>query len=264
MRAPYSKDKIKKRKIDNKKDLMREMYGCKDCDCEKYPWCTYLGGLCRECVDLHHYVHKKPLRSKAGCFSTDPNSIKDTPSIDYPYIKIIKTSLDGDCLFSAISEAFNGKLTIKDLRHLVARYQTRETFETYTELAGFMPEYRPIRAAHSLRDFRVLIKKTGDDVGIENCVWGDENSIQIISTCLRLGIMIFNEKGKFVQSITPERTSTFNDTKSSRYVLLLLNSSKAGNEHYNLLEFNKHTLLTEYEYSKMKNIISSGSANRRR
>lgn len=264
MRAPYSKEKIKKRKIIDKKGLMREMYACKDCDCESYPWCTKLGGLCRECIDLQNYVHKKPLRSKPGRYDTDKSEINNIAhtTLNYPFIKVIPTTLDGDCLYTAISIAFDKKITVKDLRHLVARYQTESTYNTYKELSSFMSEYRPIQPTKSLRDFRILIKKTGKDVGIGNCVWGDENTLQILSTSLRLGIIIFNEKGQYIQHIIPERTSTFNNTQPSRYILLLLNSGKSGNEHYNLLEFNRHVLLTEFEWKKMKNILSSQQTTR--
>lgn len=272
MRAPPSGDKILKRTVLRKKDLMRELYACKECDCESYPWCTYLGGLCRECVDLTSYTHKRPLRSKPGEYSIDRSALSnenaENVEIDYPHVKIIPTPLDGDCLYAAISLAFDSKITVEQLRYLVARYQTPETFDTYKELASFMPEYRPVRATHSLRDFRVLIKKTGEDMGVNNCLWGDENALQIMATFLRLGIEIFNEKGQHVQSITPERTTTFNNTVPTRYVLLLLNSSKPANEHYNLLQFNRHTLLTKKEWEKMRNLISnsrssSSSQNRR-
>lgn len=263
MRAPYCGDKTLKRKVLTKKHLMKEIYACKDCDCEQYPWCSYLGGLCRECVDLNSYTHKRPLRSKPGQYGIDKNEIakNEITSIKYPRIRVIKTEKDGDCLYSAISLAFNGKLSVKDLRYLVATHQSEDTFHTYRELSTFMPEYRPIRATQSLRDFRVLIKRTGEDVGPTNCLWGDENALQIISTFLRLGIKIFNEKGQYIQEIVPERTMTFDNTIPTRYVLLILNSSKPSNEHYHLLEFNKHTLLTKLEWDKMKNIISSRNSN---
>lgn len=261
MRAPPSKN-ISKRKIANKKDLMREIYSCKECDCESYPWCTFMGGLCRECIDLNTYVHKRPLRNKPGEYSIDrKSSVSREPKVEYMYLKMINTPLDGDCLYKAISMAFNDKITVEQLRYLVATHQTNNTFETYKELATFMPEYRPITGAHCLRDFRILIKKTGEDIGVGNCFWGDENALQIISTFLRLGIAIFNEKGQFIQQITPERTTTFNNITPTRHVLLMLNSSKPGNEHYNLLQFNRHTLLTPGEWSKMKNIISSRNSN---
>ena len=256
MRAQFSKEKIKKRKILNKKDLMREMYACKDCDCESYPWCTINGDLCKGCVDIVRYTHQKPLRSNPGLYATQQQKRQPQSKIDYPYISLIATPPDGDCLYTAISLAFNQKITISDLRHLVARCQTNSTFETYKELSTFMPEYRAITGTRSLRDFRILIKKTGEDFGIGNCVWGDENALQIISTSLRLGIMIFNQKGKFLQQILPEKTTTHTNNRPSRYTLLLLNSGKAGNEHYNLLEFNRHRLLTDFEFAKMKNMIT--------
>lgn len=259
-RAPYDKEKVKKRNIKSKKDMMREMYGCKDCDCESYPWCinSYLGGLCRECFDLESYTHKKALRSNPGLYGVDRQSRVGRSVIDYPYIKLIPTPLDGDCLYRAISKAFDGKVTTEDLRYLVARCQSHVTFETYKELSGFMSEYRPVRAAHTLRDFRVLLKKTGDDVGCSNCVWGDENALSIISTMFRLGFMIFNEKGVLIQRITPERTSSYNDCKPGRYIMLLLNGSKAGQEHYNLLEFNRRTLLSEEEVKEIHKLLGDG------
>lgn len=267
VRAPYEKEKVKKRDLRSKKDMMREMYACKDCDCETYPWCVnkYIGGICRECFDLESYTHKKALRSKPGLYGVDKKEISKllTPiKIEYPYIKLIPTPLDGDCLYQSISKAFEGKITVEDLRYLVAQCQNNTTFQTYKELSGFMSEYRPIRGANSLRDFKILIKKTGEDVGCNNCVWGDENSLAIISTMFRLGFMIFNEKGSLIQEIYPERTSTFSTRDPSRYLLLLLNGSKSGQEHYNLLEFNHHTLLRPEEVSQISNLLSSTNTTR--
>ena len=52
MRADYDKSKVEKRAIVDKKELMNEMYLCKECDCESYPYCSVFGSLCRECFDL--------------------------------------------------------------------------------------------------------------------------------------------------------------------------------------------------------------------
>ena len=264
MRAPYSEKNVEKRKILTKKDLMRELYACRECDCERYPWCVNLGGLCKECVDLNTYTHKLPLRSNPVKYANPSDCLSNIkqPKMTDINIKIIKTKIDGDCLYSAISLAFDGLITIEDLRYLVAINQTEDTFKTYKELATYMPEYRVLSSANSIRDFRVLIKKSGEDVGVENCIWGDENALQIISTFLRLGIKIFNEKGQYIQQIIPERTTTYDNTTPTRYVLLLLNSSKPANEHYNLLQFNNHTLLTYGEWNKLKNIISGGNRSR--
>lgn len=252
------KNKIKGRKIADKKALMKEMYSCKECECASFPWCSKFGSLCKECVDLSSYIHKRPLRNNPGRYAIDPESSHSIPNdnIDYPYIQVLKTSPNGDCLYKSISIAFDGLITVEDLRHLVARYQTQTTFDMYKELSKFMPEFRPIKGTSCLRDFRILIKKTGGDIGIGNCVWGDENSLQIISTSLRLGIMIFNEKGKFMQSLNPEPIYMHENTIPRRYILLLLNNSKAGNEHYNLLKFNNNTLLTDYEIQKMNKMLS--------
>lgn len=264
MRAPYMNDVNHKRKIVTKKDLKREMYACKDCDCECYPLCTYMGGLCTTCMDLNTYTHKLALRSDPGEYGIPPNVEIYDPEITFPHIKIIKTDLDGDCLYSAISKAFKGKITVNDLRYLVAKHQDDVTFATYRELSSFMPEYRLIRPLESLRDFRILVKRSGQDVGVNNCVWGDENALQIISTFMRLGIKVFNEKGDYIQQIMPEETRVYTNTQPTRYVLLLLNSSKPANEHYNLLEFNKHTLLTKREWEKMKQLISQKQSDENR
>jgi hypothetical protein len=266
MRSQHTAD-TSKRSITSNKDIMKEMYSCKDCDCGTYPWCSNRGGLCSECVDLTTYTHKKPLRKKPGRFgSEDPEASPqdpDTyPEITYPYITVIDTPPDGDCLYKAISFAFDEKLTVQDLRQLVARFQTDSTYGTYRELSKYMPEYTPVKAAHNIRDFRILIKKCGQDVGCSMCVWGDENALQIFSTFLRLGIIIFNEKGQYIQKIVPEKTNTYPSHTPSRYVLLILNGSKPGNEHFNLLQFNKHTLLTPYEWEKMRNLRSGGRESR--
>lgn len=256
MRASYDEKQVSKRKIVTKKDLMREMYCCKYCDCDGYPWCVYMGGLCKHCVDLNEYHHKLPLRSRPGEYSSASRKTSKSPEITYPRLRIIKTDVDGDCLYQSISLALSGALSINQLRYLVSIHQTNSTFAAYKELSTFMPEYRQLHCIHSLRDFRLLIRKSGKDIGVKNCIWGDENALQIISTFLRLGIKIFNEKGQYIQEIIPERTSTFDNTNPSKYVLLLLNSSKPGNEHYNLMEFNHHTLLSHSEWEKMKSLIS--------
>ena len=112
MRAPYCGDKNQKRKVLTKKDLMREMYACKECDCESYPWCSYLGGLCRECVDLNSYTHKRPLRNKPGEYSVDESEIKksDIRKIDSPHITVIKTKEDGGARGGRLDSALANKL----------------------------------------------------------------------------------------------------------------------------------------------------------
>lgn len=253
LRSEYNSTTVKKRFIKDKKELMREMCACKDCDCETYPYCTTLGMLCRECFDVEKYEHKIPIKNDPGKYQITVSSKKEPPVITHPYIKIIPTPLDGDCLYKAVSLAFDEKITVEALRFLVATNQTEVTYGTYKELSTYMSEYEPIKASHNIQDFRILLKKTGEQIGCTNCVWGDENALQIIATQYNIIFVIFNEKGQHIQKITPANlTNSFN----GRYVLLLLNSSKQGNEHYNLLQFNNRKLITQYEWDKLKEKIT--------
>lgn len=260
MRSEYNSLNVKKRFISDKKDLMREMCSCKDCECETYPYCiNALGKLCKECFDIQYYTHKTPVKNDPGRFHLYDNKNQriDTPitPITHPYIKILSTALDGDCLYSAISLAFDKKITVEMLRFLVASNQNQDTYQAYKELSSYMQEYEPIKGTHSIGEFKILMKKTGEQIGCTACIWGDENALQIIATEYNLTFVIFNEKGQHIQKINSLNNQT------SRYVLLLLNSSKQGNEHYNLLQFNNHRLITPYEWDMLKQTISERKRN---
>lgn len=251
MRSEYNSLNVKKRFISDKKDLMREMCSCKDCECETYPYCTnVLGKLCKECFDIKFYIHKTPVKNDPGRFHLFETQMSETP-ITHPYIKILSTALDGDCLYSAISLAFDKKITVEMLRFLVASNQNQDTYQAYKELSSYMQEYEPIKGTHSMGEFKILMKKTGEQIGCTACIWGDENALQIIASEYNLTFVIFNEKGQHIQKINAS-----NSNNQSRYILLLLNSSKQGNEHYNLLQFNNHRLLTPYEWDMLKQTIS--------
>lgn len=243
-------------KINELQDLKRELYKCYKCNCNTFPMCVEIGcssELCDECFDLENYTHKLPCKSNPGRFQFSdkpPHSIKPPSK---PTISVINMPSDGDCLYRAFSTSFNNGITVDDLRYLVSRKQSVESFQAYKTLADWkMSEYSAIKGAKTLREFKNVIQYPGSKVGPQHCVWGDENAMRIISNAYRLGILIFNEKGSLIQTIKPE----FNRT-SKRYVLLRLNSRFQNNEHYDLLVFGGHALITYNELSKLKEILNS-------
>lgn len=238
------------RKILTKRELMKEMYACKDCDCETYPWCTTLHGVCGECFDINEYKHKQALRQEPGKYAIDRNNIKNKePTITYPYIQKVSIPPDGDCLYKSISIAYDKKIDVKKLRCFVANKQTPHIYNTYKEISKSMKGYTPIEKINNLRELKMLIKKMGKDIGIRDCMWGDENSLQILVNIFNIQIVIFNEQGRLIQTITP-----CDNNNTPRYIMLSLNNQAPGNEHYSLLKFNNHALLTQNEWSYLKNI----------
>jgi hypothetical protein len=78
-----------------------------------------------------------------------------------------------------------------------------------------------------------------------------------LSNTFRIGVFVFNEKGKLIQSISPD------EYKAVRWMLIRLNGSQPGNEHYDLLQFNNNSLLTHPELKVLKEILSSSTRNTR-
>lgn len=241
-------------KILNLKDLKRELYKCYKCDCATFPVCVDVlgcGDLCNECFDIAKYNHKLPCRSQPGRFK-----IADLPQpqqiIKKASIKVSKMPPDGDCLYNAVREALKNGITVDDLRYLVSKKQSIESFRAYRTLAEWkMAEFSAIKGAKTLREFKNVIQKSGRRVGASRCVWGDENAMRILANAFHIGLLIFNEKGALIQTIKPEFST------AKRFVLLRLNNTYPGNEHYDLLIFNNHKLLTHLELSKLNELLNS-------
>lgn len=264
-------------KIEELNDLKRELYKCYKCNCDTFPICICIGNtseLCNECFDIENFNHKLPCKSSPGKFQisstlTNESKIASTPdsgkssrtststplgssTVKNPSINVINMPRDGDCLYKAFSTAFNNGVSVENLRFLVSKKQSIESFKSYKTLADWkMSEYSAIKGAKTLREFKNVIQYPGYKVGPEHCVWGDENTMRIISNAFRLGILIFNEKNVLVQTIVPE----FNN-QTKRYILLRLNTMYPGNEHYDLLIFNRHPLINYFELSNLKEILN--------
>lgn len=241
-------------KINDLKDLKRELYKCFKCNCETFPICMELGGsceLCTECFDIEKFTHKQVCTSKPGKFQTSTEKPK-LIHVKNPRIKNIRMPSDGDCLYNAFVTALENGVTVEDLRYLVSRKQSPESFRAYKTLADWkMAEFNAIKSAKTLREFKNVIQHPGSKVGATHCVWGDENAMRIISNTFYIGVLIFNEKGTLIQTIKPE----FKNAK--RFILLQLNSRIPDNEHYDLLVFNNNKLITYNELSELKSILNS-------
>lgn len=241
-------------KINDLKELKRELYKCYKCNCDSFPMCIDIGGsgeLCTECFDVDKYAHKLVCTSKPGKFKTNDEKAK-VVHVKKPSINIVNMPSDGDCLYNAFKTAFNNGITVEDLRYLVSRKQSPESFRAYKTLADWkMAEFNAIRGSKTLREFKNVIQHPGSKVGASHCVWGDENAMRIISNAFYIGVLIFNEKGALIQTIKPE----FKNAK--RFILLQLNTRIPDNEHYDLLIFNEHTLITYNELSELKSILNS-------
>ena len=234
------------------KEINRELRYCYKCDCETYPYCSIDGHPCPECFDLYSFSHKSCDKHKLGMFiKTQSSRLQKQIKIVDPYIQIIATDPNGDCLYKCLSEAFLGKISVKNFRNLVAQNQSIDTFQAYKTLAENRPEYSCVKAARTLRQFKNLIQRLGRDIGVNQCLWGDENALQIISNVWHISFKIFNEKGYQIQSIIPEHKQV------SRIVLLRLNQSEGeGVEHYSLMFYNNHTVLTQFEWKHIKYLLN--------
>lgn len=241
-------------KINNLKDLKRELYKCHKCNCDTFPMCIDVGGcgeLCDDCFDVNRYQHKEVCTSKPGRFKS-LNTPTHTIKVKSASINIINMPKDGDCLYNAFRKAFSNGITVEHLRYLVSKKQSIESFRAYKTLADWkMAEFNAIKGAKTLREFKNVIQRSGEKVGANHCVWGDENSMRIMCNAFYIGVLIFNEKGTLIQTIKPE----FHPPK--RFILLRLNSTYPGNEHYDLLVFNNHSLITYTELSGLKALLNS-------
>lgn len=156
---------------------------------------------------------------------------------------------DGDCLYEALAKALNHyivreKLTIAELRFFVSQQQTQERFQSYKALEK---EYPAIEKTKTLREFKNVIQQCGSNTGPAKCMWGDENTLDIISNAYHLRFAIFNEKGRVIQTIEPKLPK-----RARRTVMLRINQSMPGYEHYSLFMFNQETLLLDNEWNWIK------------
>lgn len=242
-------------KVTDVKHLKREIYKCYNCDCETFPYCIATGKdceFCDVCFDSKKFRHRMPDIKNPGLFLKDQLVPEKKVSVTHKKITIVRMPSDGDCLYNTFVKALDCGVTVEDLRYLVSRCQTHESYAAYKYLADSgVSEFKPVRATKTLREFKNIIQYTGQRVGAEGCVWGDENAIRVLSNTFRLGILVFNEKGKLTQSIKPE------EYKPRRWMLIRLNGAHPGNEHYDLLQFNRKSLLTEIELKALRSIISN-------
>jgi hypothetical protein len=230
----------------------KDLNKCHYCNCKTSPLCTINGSICHDCFDVWAFKHKRFDTHNLSCigFCLDEPDHEPDKSKEYtpkrPKIELIPIPGDGDCLYTCISKALPTKISVKDLRKLVANHQTEETFNNYKN--SFPEEFK----FETLMQFKNFIKRTGEENGTGNCMWGDENAMQIISNEFLLHIVIFNRKGDFIQSIEPEFDPEEEIPRryAKRYILLMLDNETANCEHYSLLKFDRKRLISEtvWEY----------------
>jgi hypothetical protein len=190
---------------------------------------------------------------------------------------VVRSPPDGDCMYMCISNALDQRVSVKDLRRLVSRKQTKEMYNTYMDLydmtnmelssvdtcddargdtiddiAQTLPEFCTLEHIKSFDQFRHFIQLCGSEVGADKCMWGDENALKICSDEFGFTFAIFNEKGSIIQKIKPTTPaiSPAGQNMHERIVLLRLNGGSKGQEHYDLLKFNGDCILTidKWEY----------------
>jgi hypothetical protein len=204
---------------------------------------------------------------------------------------VMRSPPDGDCMYTCISNALDQKVSVKELRRLVSLRQTKEMYDAYMDLYDMthpvmndtndeyneynennenendrhshshintttgtteLPEFTTLEHIKSFDQFRHLIQLCGSEVGTGDCMWGDENALQICSNEFGITFVIFNEKGSIIQKVTPilDKIVPTNTIFCHRFVLLRLNGGTIGQEHYDLLKLNGDTIITleKWEY----------------
>lgn len=241
---------VQKREID-------ELCKCYKCDCETADCgiCTWFGEPCAECFDLTTYSHLQPNPRHPSRFlknSHHPEKLRR--SVSHAEIEEISTDGNGDCLYECIATALSTtglhRISISDIRAFVARKQNDETFSIYKSLAGRtrsntdFEEYQCLKKVRTLRGFKNVIQRCGANVGPDECMWGDENTLQVLADGYRLRFAIFDHTGNLIQIIEPNQENR----SAVCSVLLRLYRHTVGNEHFNLLRFNNQTLLSQHEW----------------
>lgn len=228
---------------------IQELTKCYNCDCATLATtklCTWHGEPCKECFDITTYQHLQPDPNHPGLFKSDLN--QPTPQlrrIEHPRISEIQTDPNGDCLYDCLSKALGGT-PIDMIRAFVARSQTQDTFDAYKTVSKHSDGYGVLQNVRTLRGLKNTIQRCGAVVGSSECLWGDENTLQIIANGYLLRLAVFDTTGKLIQKVEP-------DSPSVRTVMLRLNRLRPGSEHFTLLAFNRQTLLQPHEWSWLCN-----------
>ena len=229
---------------------LSEIKKCHYCDCATYPICTWIGEPCKECFCANTFAHYEADNRHPGMFSSQ-TILSPKRLINNPRVIEIKTNPDGDCLYDCFARALNQyleqshkKITVSDLRMFVSRRQTQDTYTAYKTLAASSSDYGCISKTHSLRSFKNIVQLCGSNVGSDQCLWGDENTLNFLSESYCIRIVVFNEKGKLIQIIgSPDLQHT---------LLLRLNRKEASSEHFTLLQFNNQSILQQHEWFWLK------------
>lgn len=238
-----------------------EINKCFQCDCETIAAgiCTWQGEPCLECFDVATYCHLQSNPNRPGLFERNSANHQNYSPENRPQkgsIKEIMTDGNGDCLYECIARALSttgtSRITISELRAFVSRNQTEDTFNAYKIVAKHDEQgsYNCLKKVRTLRGLKNVIQRCGAHVGAENCLWGDENALHILSNGYRLRFAIFDNTGKIVQLVEPTQHN------ASRTVLLRLHRQIKNCEHFNLLTFNDHTLLHNYEWNVLKQLLA--------
>jgi hypothetical protein len=246
----------------NEQDLL-ELCRCYKCDCATYPVCTWLGEPCSLCFNVNTFTHYDSDSAKPSLFKNNADhqreqqreqqlTILDKRPLVKTRIQEIKTDGNGDCLYECIALALNRylsdgvareKITVADLRFFVSQRQTNATYEAYKNLAA-TGDYECLSKVRNIRGFKNVIQQCGGNVGPENCLWGDENTIGVFADAYRMRFVVFDERGALLQMIgEPEYVHT---------ILLRLNRIRVGEEHFTLLQFNDQTVLKQHEWLWLK------------
>mgnify|MGYP001073990057 CR=1 FL=1 len=235
-------------------DELKDLYKCFFCDCKTLSCgiCTWQGEPCKECFDKDIFQHRAYDPNNPGKYLRN-NSSSSPREVMYPKMSEIQTNGNGDCLYESISKALvlnygyhNTMVSIDMLRNYVSRLQNMANFEAYKVTYGGDGCMKDIR---TLRAFKNLVQYNGEQVGPDKCLWGDENVLNIISNGYLIRFVVFDHSGEMIQTIKPD------NSQAARTILLRLNRQLRNCEHFNLLTFNKQTLLQEQEWNALKQIL---------
>lgn len=230
---------------------LKELFRCHLCDCEtrRCGICFWQGQICLECFCTTNFSHRQYDPSRPGQHDTRGIPPTATPRpVTHPRMSEIQTEGNGDCLYESIAKALVldrhihvAAVSPQSLRLFVSKCQKPEHFAAYKVTYA-----DALKRVHTLRGFKNSIQLCGKDVGPENCIWGDENTIHILSNQFQLRLVVFDQRGQMIQKIEPESLA------SARTILLRLNRQLKNNEHFSLLAFNGQTLLEEQEWLWLK------------
>lgn len=213
---------------------------CYNCLCLKSPYCSVNGYYCYNCLNKD-LSHKSPDPNKPGYFINDLQSYKSLKFNNNKFLinnnfKVIKTDKNEDSLYNAISIAFDNKITIDDIRYIVGDNQTEEIYQFYKNLALAEEKYKFMKNINSLDEFKLFIKRTGRDYTSNNCIFADENALNIISNKLKVKILILNNDKQITNIILPK----------SKYLLgciYLCLDEKCNLPYYKLLIINNQKII---------------------